>query len=179
MQVEPLKIHGMFKLSPKVHEDERGAFFRAFCEDTLDSNGIKFGVKQTNVSINPHLHTMRGFHFQKSPSEESKIITCVSGAIYNVSIDLRPKSSSFLNVQYCVIDSQSSVSILLPSGCANAFLTTKENTFVYYLMSANFSEGSYSGFRFDDPAFNVRWPSIPAVISERDLSHPRFNKNVI
>tara|TARA_Y100000746_G_C15462509_1_gene432180 strand:+ start:2415 stop:2948 length:534 start_codon:yes stop_codon:yes gene_type:complete len=155
---------------PELHEDERGIFRRSFCKSELLSEGIDFEVKQGNISQNFKKHTMRGFHYQIAPSEESKIITCVSGALYNVVLDLRKGSDTHSEWVALNISAVEKESIYVPAGCANAFLTMEDNTVVHYYMGDSYSPNSYRGIRYNDPQFNFIWPTNPAVISERDLN---------
>ena len=174
MKIEEQKIPGLLKLTPSIHKDVRGEFFRAFCLNEISKIGFDFEVKQTNVSVNNSAHTLRGFHYQAAPVKEAKVITCVSGAIHNVVIDLREGSPTYLEHQAIQIDSDASISLVVPAGCANAFLTLADNTLVYYLMSEFFEDSSYYGFRYDDPFFGISWPVVPRVISERDLEYKNF-----
>ena len=89
------QIKGLYLIKPNTHEDNRGVFHRSYCEDELKQVGINFKVKQGNISENFNKHTLRGFHFQKPPSKESKIISCVTGALFNVVIDLRRDSKTY------------------------------------------------------------------------------------
>ena len=168
------KIEGVYLIKPILHEDERGVFRRSFCGDELSSIGIKFTVKQGNISENSKKHTLRGFHYQVHPSCESKIITCVTGSLFNAIIDLRKESETYLNWVSLEISAKNKESIYVPAGCANAFLTMSENTIVHYYMSDSFNPNSYRGIRFNDPKFNVEWPSDPKVISDKDLNIPDF-----
>jgi dTDP-4-dehydrorhamnose 3,5-epimerase len=167
-------IEGVVLIKPDVFEDNRGAFRRTFCARELNENGIDLSVFQGNISENTAQYTMRGFHYQKSPSNESKILTPVSGSIYNVLIDLRPASSTFLKSIAINVSSSSRESLHVPAGCANAFLTMESNTVVHYYMGDYFKPESYCGFRYNDPFFNVQWPHPVAVISDRDKTFPDF-----
>ena len=175
MRFSPLKINGAFLIEPEVFKDERGTFRRNFCLDELSNFDGAFKVCQGNISENLSAHTMRGFHYQKSPSSESKVITPITGGILNVIIDLRKDSKSFLKVEKIEVLSSKYQTILVPSGCANAFLTLERNTFVQYYMGDFFKPDSYRGFRYDDPYFKIEWPYEVCVISERDLSLPPFS----
>ena len=168
-------IEGVVLIKPKVFEDNRGAFRRTFCAKELKKNGIDLSVCQGNISENTDQYTIRGFHYQKAPSSESKLLTPVSGEIYNVVIDLRPDSSTFLKSIALNVSSVCRESLLVPAGCANAFLTTESNTVVHYYMGDYFKPESYCGFRYDDPFFNVQWPYSVAVISDRDKTFPDFS----
>lgn len=167
-------IEGVILIKPDVFEDNRGAFRRTFCVNEFKRNGLDISVYQGNISENTTQYTMRGFHYQKGMSSESKILTPVSGEIYNVLIDLRKTSSTFLKSIALEISSVRRESLHVPAGCANAFLTMKDNTIVHYYMGDFFKPESYSGFRFNDPFFNVQWPHTVLVISERDKTFPNF-----
>jgi dTDP-4-dehydrorhamnose 3,5-epimerase len=169
MNVGTTKIRGVRLVEPVVHRDERGEFWRSFCRDELMKHDVDFNVVQSNVSVNPHLHTLRGFHFQDSPSCEQKILTLVAGAAYFVIVDLRSNSKTFLLWESFEIGFGDRSSVIVPSGCATGFLTLGEGTIVHYQMSDIFRPDCYGGFRFDDPLVGVRWPVAPEVISSRDL----------
>jgi dTDP-4-dehydrorhamnose 3,5-epimerase len=164
------KLDGVFVIEAESHSDERGLFRRHFCQNELSSNGIDFSAKQGNISENKMKHTLRGFHYQKPPSKESKIISCISGSIFNVLIDLRPESRTFMEWQEFYFSSESRDSLYIPVGCANAFLTLEDNTWIHYYMNDFFITES-SGFRYNDPAFNINWPKIPKFISEKDKKY--------
>ena len=168
-------IKGLVLIKPDVFEDKRGVFRRNFCAMELKENGIELSVHQGNISENTSAFTMRGFHYQKSPSNESKLLTPVSGDIYNVVIDLRPDSATFLKIVALEVSSSRRESLHVPAGCANAFLTLAADTVVQYYMGDYFKPESYFGFRYNDPYFNVKWPRLPQVISDRDAAFPDFS----
>jgi dTDP-4-dehydrorhamnose 3,5-epimerase len=175
MKVISQSIEGVAILKPEIYEDNRGSFRRNFCTKLLKKNGINISVCQGNISENKYQYTMRGFHYQKSPSTESKILTPISGSIHNILIDLRPASSTFLKSLALDICSSRRESLHLPEGCANAFLTMENNTVVHYYMGDYFKPDSYCGFRYDDPFFNIAWPHKVVVISDKDKSYPNFS----
>ena len=170
MIFEKQKIDGLFLIKPSPYEDNRGIFHRSYCDAELAKAGINFIVKQGNISENFKKHTLRGFHYQKQPSNESKIISCITGSLFNVVIDLRKNSETYHQSVALNISSYLKDSIHVPSGCANAFLTLEDNTIVHYYMGDSFNPNTYSGFRYDDPMFSVKWPFEPKVISEKDLN---------
>ncbi len=167
-------MEGVAIIEPLIFEDNRGTFRRTFCAEELNKLGINFRVCQGNISENLAKHTMRGFHYQKSPSFESKILTPVSGSIYNVIIDLRSNSQTFLKSVAMILTSSKRNSLLVPAGCANAFLTLEKNTIIHYYMGDYFKPESYSGFKYNDPFFNIDWPHNVAAISEKDENYPDF-----
>ena len=165
------KLEGVYVIEAQSHSDERGLFRRHFCENEFKLHGIDFSVKQGNISENIMKHTLRGFHYQKVPSKESKIISCISGSIFNVLIDLRPKSSTFMQWQEFNFSADGRESLYIPVGCANAFLTMKGNTRIHYYMNDFFTSDSL-GFRYNDPAFAIHWPVIPKYMSDKDRDYP-------
>jgi dTDP-4-dehydrorhamnose 3,5-epimerase len=170
------QIADVFLIEPQSHSDERGLFRRHYCEKELKENGIDFRVKQGNISENTKKHTIRGFHYQKAPSKESKIISCISGSVFNVIIDLRKNSPTFLKCQEFNISSDSRQSLYIPVGCGNAFLTLENNTWIHYYMNDFFTTDSL-GFRYNDPAFSISWPAKPEHMSEKDRNYPDIDIN--
>ncbi|TRZ49924.1 dTDP-4-keto-6-deoxy-D-glucose epimerase [bacterium] len=168
------QLAGVYLFSAEFHQDERGLFRRHYCEKELKNNGIIFSVKQGNISENNSKYTLRGFHYQKAPSNESKIISCLTGSIYNVMIDLRKGSPTFLQWQEFRLSSAGRESLYIPVGCANAFLTLEDNTWIHYYMNDFFSTESL-GFRYNDPAFPIPWPAAPKHLSDKDKNYPNLN----
>ena len=164
------KIRDLKLITPDLHSDERGIFRRSFCESEFLSEGINFKVKQGNISQNFKKYTMRGFHYQVEPSNESKVITCVSGSLHNIVLDLRKDSKTYTEWVALDISSEKKESIYVPAGCANAFLTMEDNTIVHYYMGDSFNPNSYKGIRYNDPKFKFICPVEPSVISEKDLN---------
>ena len=167
-------IADLFLIIPDLHKDQRGVFRRSFCEDEFANNGIDFKVIQGNISENFKKYTLRGFHYQKPPSNESKIISCITGSLFNVVIDLRRNSSTYHQWASLEISSLKKESIYVPAGCANAYLTMHNDTIVHYYMGDSYSPNSYSGIRYNDPMFSIAWPCIPKIISEKDLNIPDY-----
>lgn len=131
------------------------------------------------ISKNLKRGTLRGFHNKLKLYTENKIVSVINGAIYNVTIDLRSSSKTFLKKNYISLSSKNKSSIFIPSGCANAFITLENNTIVHYQMSEifeNVNSKKYKGFRFDDPMFKVRWSFKPKVISKKDKNYKLFSK---
>ena len=168
MSVDATSLAGLYRLYPEVHTDDRGEFWRLFCQQNLAEHGLEFEVCQSNVSVNPHRHTLRGFHYQRPPSTEKKILTVMVGALHVVIVDLRLDSPTLMSHQAFRFEVGDRSSLLVPWGCATGFLTLVEHTVVHYQMGDVFQPENYAGFRYDDPAVGVEWPAEPAVISDRD-----------
>ena len=135
MKFKELSLSGVFLIEPDLFCDERGVFRRHYCREEYAKNGIKTGVSQGNVSENPHIHTLRGFHYQLAPHAEGKTVSCITGAIYNIIVDLREESTTYLQWEAVTVDSEKRNSLYVPPGCANAFLTMSSNTLIHYYMS--------------------------------------------
>ena len=174
MNFIPQKIDGLFLILPNLHDDERGVFRRSFCKEEFEKSGVKFDALQGNISENFNIHTLRGFHYQSSPSNESKIISCVTGSLFNIVLDLRKKSNTYKQWSSLEINSKDRQSIHVPAGCANAFLTLENNTIVHYYMNDFYNPNTYKGIRYNDPNFSFVWPFKPQIISEKDLNFPDF-----
>ena len=174
MNFIPQKINDLFLIIPDLHDDERGVFRRSFCKEVFEKNGVNFNVLQGNISENYNKHTLRGFHYQSTPSDESKIITCISGSLFNIVLDLREKSNTYKKWSSLEINSKERQSVYVPSGCANAFLTLENNTIVHYYMNDSYNPNTYRGIRYNDPAFSFEWPHEPEIISKKDLNLPDF-----
>ncbi len=172
------KLDGVYLIRAQPNIDDRGAFRRHFCQKELADMGILFDVKQGNISENTYKHTLRGFHYQQSPSKESKIISCISGSIYNVMIDLRKESPTFLQSEVFSLSARGRESLYIPVGCANAFLTLEDDTNIHYYMNDFFTNESL-GFRYNDPMFSIGWPFQPVHLSPKDLQYPDFRLDTL
>lgn len=167
-------IAGVFVIQPEPFADARGMFRRHFCAGEFSRAGIDPTVSQANISANPHALTLRGFHYQREPFAEAKTLSCLGGAIYDVVLDLRPRSCTYKRWLSFQLSSDMRSSIHVPRGCANAFLTLEPDTLVHYYCSAPYAPDAERGVRYDDPAFGVRWPAVPLHISDKDRSFPDF-----
>ena len=175
MEFQELSIPGVWLLTPTLIRDERGFFRRSFCADEFAAHGIAPQAVQGNISVNSVKGTMRGFHYQQEPHGEAKTLTCVTGAIFNVVVDVRRESPTFMRSEGIVLDAVECRSIHVPKGCANAYLTLEHDTIIHYYMSERYAPGAARGFRYDDPAFGISWPMPPEVISAKDLAYELFN----
>ena len=176
MKYQELNIKGAWIIEHGVFGDSRGQLERILDRSGSEQHGIDPSVEHSLISTNPDLGTLRGFHFQSAPFVEAKTITCLSGSIYDVVVDLRvdsPTYSSWVAVELHAGDHRS---VHVPRGCANAWLTLSPDTSLHYYMAEQFSPDHGQGFRFDDPAFKVQWPVAPVVIAERDLNWPTFDR---
>ncbi len=167
MIVKKTIIKDLFKVKLKKFYDHRGIFYRNYCSKELRSS-IKKKFIQSNISINKYKYTLRGFHYQKHPSKEAKLINIISGKIFNVTIDLRTNSNTYGKIYSILLDEKNNESIYIPEGCANAFLTMRPNTIVHYLMSDYYKPKSYICFNYKSRSLKIKWPHKALVISKQD-----------
>lgn len=179
MNFKDLEIPGVRLIEAAPFVDERGLFFRHFCMDEFLKAGIDHEIKQTNVSKNYKKHTLRGFHFQVKPYQEAKTVFCMTGAFHIKVVDIRKESKTFMkNISVDLIHNEFK-SLHIPKGCAVAFMTLEDNSSMLYYMYEFFKNDAYSGFRYNDPAFNLKWPNEPKIISEKDNNYPNFDPEKI
>jgi dTDP-4-dehydrorhamnose 3,5-epimerase len=167
-------IAGAFEIHIEPHRDDRGFFARTWCEKEFRDHGLDQHLVQCSISFSPQKGTLRGLHYQIPPAQESKVVRCTQGAIYDVVVDLRPQSSTFKSWIAVVLTAENHKTVYVPKGCAHGCLTLKDDTEVFYQMSEISSPESARGVRWDDPAFRIVWPEKVEVISERDKNYADF-----
>jgi dTDP-4-dehydrorhamnose 3,5-epimerase len=153
-------------------EDDRGFFARAFCRREFDAHGVASEVRQANISLSSAAGTLRGLHFQFPPACENKFIRCVRGAVFDVIVDLRPESPTFLQHTSVELSAENRRAFVVPPRFAHAFLTLTDDAEVLYLVSEFYTPAEEGGLRWDDPALGIEWPHEVAVISEKDAAWP-------
>jgi len=169
------KLKGAFLVEVKKIEDERGFFGRAWCQQEFEDHGLNGKVCQLNTSFSKHKGTIRGMHYQVDPYQETKFIRCTRGAIFDVMIDLRPESPTFLQWVGNVLTADNYAMAYVPENFAHGFITLEENSEVYYPVTQFYTPGAERGFRYNDPTFNVEWPVEALHVSEKDMGHADFN----
>jgi dTDP-4-dehydrorhamnose 3,5-epimerase len=174
MIFKELEIKGVYLITPEPYSDNRGVFRRHFCGEEFSRVGLPQQVLQANISENNLAYTLRGFHYQKNPFSEAKTLSCLRGNIYDIVVDLRTESTTYMKWISINLNSENRKSIHIPQGCANAFLTLEEKCIIHYYCSQRYNSEFEKGIRYNDPAFNFKWPKNPAVISEKDLNFPDF-----
>ncbi len=174
MEFKKTDIKRCFVIGPELFVDHRGVFRRHFDETEFKAHGIVSDVKQANISENFESFTLRGFHYQLPPHGEGKTLSCMKGKIYDIVVDLRPDSKTFLKWVSFELTAENRLSIHVPPGCANAFMTLEPNTVVHYYCSENYEKEAERGIRYNDPLFGFTWPHEPEVLSDKDNSWPDF-----
>jgi dTDP-4-dehydrorhamnose 3,5-epimerase len=175
MIFEETKLKGAFVIRIKKIEDERGFFARAMCKNEFEAHGLNSQFVQANLAASRNKGTLRGMHYQVAPHQEAKLVRCTKGAIYDVIIDLRPDSTTYgewFGIELSMADHKM---IYVPENFAHGYQTLKNDTEVYYLVSAFYSPTHEKGLRWNDPTFGIKWPEIKKiVISEKDQNWPDY-----
>ena len=174
MIFHPTTLPGAMRIALEKRGDERGFFARTFCEREFAAQGLETRFVQQNASRSAQRGTLRGMHFQKGADAEVKLIRCVSGAILDVIIDLRPESPTFKKWEAFELNDANNEMLYVPRGFAHGFLTLTDNIEVTYLVSAFYAPDAESGVRWNDPAFAITWPFAPTILSPRDAAWPDF-----
>lgn len=168
------RLQGVFEIHIERHCDERGFFARTWCEKEFAAHGVNSKLVQCNVSFNSRKGTLRGMHLQIPPHAEAKLVRCTRGSIYDVALDLRPKSSTYKEWVGLTLTAQNRTMAYIPEGCAHGFITLEDDTEIFYQMSDCYDPASARGVRWDDTAFGIVWPTQVEVISQRDASYLAF-----
>jgi dTDP-4-dehydrorhamnose 3,5-epimerase len=166
--VSPLSIAGAMKLSLERKEDERGYFARTFCVRELERHGLSFSIVQMSTSFNRLRGTIRGLHWQAAPNEERKIVRCVRGAIYDVIVDVRQDSPTYMRYVAVELTYENADAVLIPAGCAHGFQTLADDTEVHYAMDVEYAPSASRVLRYDDAALAIGWPLKVSLVSDRD-----------
>jgi dTDP-4-dehydrorhamnose 3,5-epimerase len=166
------RLKGLFVIEPERLEDPRGFFARTWCQREFAAQSLNALWVQCSISFNERSGTLRGLHCQASPHEETKLVRCTMGAIYDVVVDLRPNSESFKQWEAVELTAENRRMLYIPEGFAHGFQTLTNRTEVFYQISAFYSPAASRGYRYDDPTFAIQWPRAIAEISEKDRSWP-------
>ena len=169
------RLKNAFVIEPQRIQDHRGFFARAWCKDEFEAHGLNARLVQCNLSFNRYRGTIRGMHYQEPPYEETKVVRCTRGAIFDVIIDLRRESATYLKWIGVELTAENRKMLYVPEGFAHGYQTLENNTEVFYQTSQFFAPGSEQGVRWDDPTIAIEWRLYDnLVISEKDRNWPDF-----
>lgn len=172
MRFSPTAIEGVVVVDIDPVPDDRGAFARLHCPEEFATAGHPFVPAQTSLSRNTRAFTLRGMHYEAAPHEEAKLVRVTRGRIFDVAVDLRPDSPTYLSWTGAELSAETGRALLIGAGMAHGFLTLEDETDVLYQIDRIFEPGHGRGVRWNDPAFAIAWPAAPQVISERDATYP-------
>lgn len=178
MRFRATSISGAFVVEIEPHADERGFFARTFCADTFAAHGLAHVYPHCNISYNAKRGTLRGLHYQDAPKPEAKLVRAIKGSAYDVAVDLRPASPTYLKWAAVQLSAESHNAFYIPAGCAHGFLTLSNDCELFYQMSEVYDASLARGVRYDDPAFGVEWPFTPVVVSKRDMSYEAYTRDL-
>lgn len=165
-------LEGAYLIETEAVYDERGFFARTFCFAEFAECGLETSFVQHSMSCSKHTYTLRGMHFQDPPYAEVKLIRCIVGALYDVIVDVRPHSPTYLRWEAFELSSSNHRQLYVPGGFAHGFQTLTDDATVSYLISEFYTPEAANGMRFDDPTLAIEWPAPPRALSERDRSWP-------
>jgi dTDP-4-dehydrorhamnose 3,5-epimerase len=168
MECVPTSIAGAFAVRHDVRSDERGRFKRQYCEREFAEAGLNTRWVQVNHSVTLGRGSIRGMHFQRPPAAEAKLVSCPVGRAFDVAVDLRRGSETFL--QWTAVEIDEATSFFIPEGCAHGFQALTDEVHLIYQHSAGYAPEAEGGVRFDDPAIGIAWPLPAGTTSDRDRS---------
>ena len=176
MRLVETEVAGVHRVEPDPRTDARGAFIRFHCPGEFAAAGAPFEPAQTSLSRNPRKATLRGMHYSRGDQAETKLVRVVRGRIWDVALDLRPDSPSYLKWTASELSADNSRALLIPPGVAHGFITLEPDTDILYQIAPMHRAGHDAGVRWDDPAFGIDWPLQPALMSERDATYPDYRR---
>lgn len=174
MKFTETKLAGAYIIDLHRLEDDRGFFARTFCTQELEEHGLISDVKQANMSRNPKAGTMRGMHYQVDPYQETKLVRCTRGALYDVIIDLRKDSPTYKEWIGVELSEENGRALFVPRDFAHGFVTLTDDTDAFYIVSQSYVPGAEAGIRWNDPQFGIEWPIEPTLVSDKDANWPDY-----
>jgi dTDP-4-dehydrorhamnose 3,5-epimerase len=176
MTFHELSLKGVFRIEIEKRDDHRGFFARSWCAAEFEKQGLCTDFVQHNIGFSLGRGTLRGMHYQGPPHEEVKLVRCTLGRVFDVAVDLRPRSKSYLS--WCGIELSASTRTMLyvPEGCAHGYLTLEDNTELMYYTSKAYAPRSATGLRFDDPTIGIVWPEEIKILSAADQEWPLIER---
>jgi len=172
MEFNETEIKDLFVILPNVIKDNRGWFLESYKSTIFKQNGIDIKFIQDNHSFSSQKGILRGMHFQNYPHAQTKLIRCTKGSIWDVVIDLRKSSQSYLKWFGIELSEENHKMLLIPQGFAHGFLTLKDNTEVQYKVDNFYNKFSDRSIKYSDPMIGIRWPLMDFKLSDKDRNAP-------
>lgn len=177
VKLQALGLEGLYLIQQKVFSDERGRFARLFCQTRLTLEGRSFDIRQINHSRTSERGSVRGLHFQQAGYAEAKLITCLRGAVWDVAVDLRPDSPTYLQWHAEELHADDGRSLLIPRGFAHGFQALSDDAEVLYFTDADYAPEHEAGLLVSDPALAISWPLPVKNLSAKDAGHPLLDQD--
>lgn len=169
-------MNGVFIADTDYHSDSRGSFARLFCKNELSASLQGREIVQVNFSVTKSRGAIRGLHFQNPPYSEMKFIRCIKGRVWDVVVDLRKNSPTFMEWHAEELSQDNSRMIIIPEGCAHGFQTLEVECELLYLHTEYYAPNAEGGLAYDDPLLKISWPLPTTEISDRDKHHPKLSQ---
>jgi dTDP-4-dehydrorhamnose 3,5-epimerase len=170
------KLKGAYILELERREDSRGFFARGFCQNEFWAHGLKPTIAQGNIASNIKAGTLRGMHFQYPPAAESKLVRCTRGAIYDIIVDLRPESPTYLQHIGVELNEDNQRALYVPERFAHGYQTLTDKTDTSYLVGEFYTPEAEGGLLYDDPSLKLDWPLPVSVVSDKDQKFPLYRE---
>lgn len=165
-------LQGVYRIDVEPFEDHRGAFSRLYCRNEFQKIGLSKSLAQINLSQTNIRGSVRGLHMQKDAHAEVKIVRCLRGACFDVAVDMRKESPTYLQWHGEMLSAENRRALFIPEGFAHGFQALEDNTDLMYFVSEFYTPGAEVGVRYNDPAIGIQWPLEAINVSEKDLEHP-------
>lgn len=172
MNLYATPLTGLWVIETETRGDERGRFTRLFCSEQFAAIRPELRFVQSNLSYTSKRGTVRGMHFQRPPAQEAKLVRCLRGRVFDVTVDLRLGSPTFGRWHSVELSSDNERQIFIPEGCAHGFQALSDDVELLYQHTAAYASDYEDGVRYDDPTLAIAWPLPVTVLSERDRQHP-------
>ena len=172
MKVIKTLIKDLLVIEPNVFGDNRGWFSETYNEKSFNEHGIMIKFVQDNHSYSAQKGVLRGLHFQNEPYVQTKLVRCTKGKIWDVAVDLRQSSPTYLKWFGLELDAENHKMLLIPHGCAHGFVTLEEDCEVQYKVDNNYDKNSDRSIKYNDPEINVIWPISEVILSDKDINAP-------
>jgi dTDP-4-dehydrorhamnose 3,5-epimerase len=170
-ELEPTPLDGLMVIHRKPIRDNRGFFSRLYCAAAFRAAGLDKSIAQINHTLTQKKGSVRGLHFQHPPHTEWKIVSCLRGEVFDVAVDIRKGSPTFLRWHGEILSARNQKSISIPEGFAHGFQTLSDNCELLYLHTAAYAPGAEDALHVADPMIGVAWPLAITDLSDRDRSH--------
>jgi len=175
MKLIETPIQGLYLVQRNIVVDSRGSFFRVYCHNELSKRGFDTPLNQINFNVAHDRHTTKGIHYQLPPFAEDKMITCTRGEIFDVAVDLRKDSPTFLKHFAANLTDQNRLSLLIPRGFGHGWQSLTDDASVLYLHTSSYAPEYERGINIFDPALDIAWPNEPKHLSDRDQNFESLN----